>query len=529
MSEPDDPISRKRDADDFPDRELDGPHPDSFPMDRPSRLHPTVFYISATLILLFVAFSLIFQETAADWFEDVKDVLAHAFGWYFILAVNAFLVVCSLFIFTKRGKVRLGGNDARPEFRYTAWLAMLFSAGMGIGLVFWSVAEPMYHLAAPPLQGIEPGSARAASMAMTISYFHWGLHAWGIYALMGMALAYYSFNKGLPLTIRSALYPILGKHIDGPVGNIVDIVASVATLFGVATSLGFGVQQVNAGLSYVLGIPDNTTVQVLLIAGITAIATVSVVSGVDKGIRRLSETNILLAGALMLFVFFAGGMVSQLNGITQNIGSYVENFVFLSFWTETYQESAWREGWTIFYWAWWIAWSPFVGMFIARISHGRTLREFTLGVLFVPTVLTFIWLSIFGNAALAETLSGNDAIKTALDANTANALFALLDQYPISEFVALLAIVVIILFFVTSSDSGSLVIDIITAGGHLDPPVNQRVFWAVMEGVVAAILLIVGTEGRALTALKAASVATGLPFAIVLSLIAVSLLRERFK
>jgi len=506
-------------------KHADKPHHDSFPLGRPGRVHPTVFLTSATLVVSFVVLSLILQKQAKEVFDATRDTIGRTAGWFFIAAVNGFLAVCVYFLFSPKGAIRLGGSEARPDFGFLTWLSMLFAAGMGIGLVFWSVAEPMMHLSSPPLATIEPNSPAAGEMAMAVTYFHWGLHAWGIYALMGAALAYFSYNKGLPLTIRSTLYPILGAKTDGPAGNVVDIVASVATLFGVATSLGFGVQQVNAGLARTLGLPEGPLEQAILIAVITACATVSVVTGLDKGIRRLSESNMILAASLLLFVFLAGPTVYLLNATVQNTGAYLENFVFLSTWTDTYRETGWGQGWTIFYWGWWIAWSPFVGMFIARISRGRTLREFTLGVLLVPTVLTFVWLSIFGNAALHETMEGNASIAAAVEEDEAYALFALLENLPFTNIVSLLAIVVIVLFFVTSSDSGSLVIDTITAGGHRNPPVAQRVFWAVTEGVVAAVLLLVG-GAEALGALQTASIATGLPFAIIIVLVTVSLLRD---
>lgn len=507
----------------------DPDHPEnSFPRDRKTRVHTTVFGVSSLLIVSFVLLSLMFQDDANALFKETRNAITHWTGWFFILAANLFLGVCVYFIFSKHGRIRLGGKSAKPEFGYLTWLAMLFSAGMGIGLIFWSVAEPLYHLATPPLEGIEPNSARAANFAMAVTFFHWGLHAWGIYALMGMALAYFAYNKGMPLTIRSTLHPILGDKIDGFWGNLVDIVASVATLFGVATSLGLGAQQVNAGLSHVFGLEYSSFAQICLIAGITLMATISVVSGLDKGIRRLSEANMLLALGLLLFVLVCGPTVFILKGLVQNIGAYAHHFVFLSSWTDTYQVgSHWRESWTVFYWAWWIAWSPFVGMFIARISRGRTLREFTLTVLLVPTVLTFAWLSVFGNAGLYETLSGNPSVFNTVTVNydEAKSLFVLLENFPLSSVVSLLSIVVIVLFFVTSSDSGSLVIDTITAGGHTNPPTGQRIFWATMEGVVAAVLLTVGGE-QSLKALQTASVATGLPFAIILVVIGYCLLRD---
>jgi len=500
------------------------PGHDSYPLGKVTNYHPTVFLASAALIIVFVTLSLAFREQAREAFVATRDFLTARAGWFFLLATNLFLLVSLFFVFSRRGNIRLGGDQAEPAFSYPTWLAMLFSAGMGIGLVFWSVAEPIFHLGSPPLDQVEAGTEAAAKLAQTATFFHWGLHAWGIYALMGMALAYGAYNRGLPLTIRSTLQPLLGRRTDGPLGNLVDIVASVATLFGVATSLGFGVQQVNAGLAHVLGVPENPVVQTLLIAGITGLATISVVSGLEVGIRRLSETNIVLAGLLMLFVLVAGPTLFQLGGLAGNTLDYLARLPSFSVWFGGDSPGTdWQQSWTIFYWAWWISWSPFVGMFIARISRGRTLRGFTIGVLLVPTALTFLWLSVFGNAGLQQALSGNEEFVDLVAANKARSLFALLDQFPLANLTSLVGLVVIILFFVTSSDSGSLVIDIITAGGHPDPPTRQRVFWAVLEGVVAAVLLLVGGE-KALTALQTASIVTGLPFALVLLFIAVSLI-----
>lgn len=484
-------------------------------------VHPTVFFTSAGLILLFVALTLLSLETAESTFNQLKSTVTHYAGWFFTGVVNIYLLFVVYLAFSKLGKIRLGGKDAKPEFGRLSWFAMLFSAGMGIGLIFYSVAEPMYHLAAPPFPGADAMSPAAAEQAMLLTYFHWGLHAWGIYALVGLALAFFCYNKGQPLTIRSAFYPLMGERIHGAWGNAIDILAVVATLFGVATSLGIGVQQVNGGLYYLFDIPINTTTQVALIAAITALATVSVVTGVDKGIRRLSEFNLLLALGLLLFVLILGPTLFNLNGLMQNTGRYLQNFARLSFWTETYRDNDWQDSWTIFYWAWWIAWSPFVGMFIARISKGRTIQEFILGVLIVPTAATFIWLSTFGNAAIHTVLNGNtELITTVVEQGMPEvALFELIKHYPLASLASMVSVVVIITFFVTSSDSGSLVIDIITAGGNLNPPVTQRIFWALMEGAVAAVLLL----GGGLTALQTGSITMGLPFALVLLLMCYSL------
>lgn len=482
-------------------------------------LHPTVFIVSASLIVLMVVGSLLSLETTDSFFADLQGAIAERAGWFFVLVVNLFLLFGVVVLLSPAGRIRLGGEHAQPTFGYASWFAMLFSAGMGIGLLFFSVAEPLYHFSTPPLAGVEPGSNEAAVVAMRTTYFHWGLHAWGIYALVGLALAYFSFNRGLPLTLRSAFVPLLGDRVHGPLGNLIDILAVVATLFGVATSLGIGVQQVNAGLDYLFGVAQTPGTQVILIVIITGMATASVVSGLNKGIRRLSEFNVVVALLLLLFVLVVGPTLFVLNGWVQNMGQYAQRFLALSTWTETYQGTKWQNGWTVFYWAWWIAWSPFVGMFIARISRGRTIREFMLGVLLVPTLVTFLWLSVFGNAALHRELFGSGGLSEAVQANMPVALFELFSEMPLGALASGLGVIVVVTFFVTSSDSGSLVIDIITAGGNTNPPLPQRIFWALMEGGVAAALLL----GGGLIALQTASITIGLPFAVVLLLMCWSL------
>ncbi|MGF1496722.1 MAG: BCCT family transporter [Elainellaceae cyanobacterium] len=487
--------------------------------------HPEVFLVSAALILGFVVITLIRRDEAESTFSDIQTFVSEAMGWFFILSASIFLGVVVIFAFSKFGKIRLGGPNAQPEFPTFAWIAMLISAGMGIGLMFWSVAEPIYHIQSPPafIGNIEPNSVGAAQQALGITYFHWGLHAWGIYALVGLGLAFFAYNRGLPLTIRSVFYPILGDRIYGWVGNAIDILSVAATLFGLATSLGFGVQQVNAGLSFLFGLADNTIIQVVLIAIITGFATMSVVSGLDAGVRRLSELNMILAAILMGFVLLVGPTLFILGSFVQTTGYYVASLPTLSFWTETFEGTNWQNGWTVFYWAWWISWSPFVGIFIARVSRGRTVREFILGVLLLPSLLTFLWMSVFGGTALFLELAEGTAgsISSAVDENVATALFVMLQQLPLTGITSFVGIVLVVVFFVTSSDSGSLVVDNLTSGGKLDSPIPQRVFWAAMEGVVAAVLLL----GGGLQALQTAAITTGLPFAIILLVMCYSLYR----
>ncbi len=480
---------------------------------------PPVFWISAALIVCFIVITLGVGEPMERVFAAVQGGISVNGGWFFVLAVNFFLVFSLFVAFGKFGDIRLGGRNAEPEFSRTAWFAMLFSAGMGIGILFWSVGEPVLHFVSPPSGA--GGTVFSAQKSMQYTFLHWGFHAWGIYALVGMSLAFFTFNRRLPLTISSVFYPLIGERIHGGLGKAINILAVVATLFGLATSLGLGVQQVSAGLSRLTGIEDNVTLQVILIAVITLIATGSVVAGLSAGVKRLSQMNIIIGAVFLLFMLTVGPTLFILGSFVQNIGAYLQNFFELSFWTETYQQSDWQMSWTVFYWAWWISWSPFVGMFIARISKGRTVREFIMGVLIVPTIITFLWLSSFGGTALFLELNGLANLATAVEENVATSLFVLLEQFPLGTVTSVIGILLVTSFFVTSSDSGSLVIDSLTAGGKLDAPVPQRIFWAVTEGTVAAVLLI----GGGLAALQTASIITGLPFAMVLIIMAYSLVK----
>lgn len=475
-------------------------------------IHPWVFFIGGGIILLGVILALIAGDSATEVFKNVQGWIANYTGWFFVLVMNIVLVFCIILIFTEFANYKIGGEEAEPEFSTMGWFAMLFSAGMGIGILFYGVAEPMFHYTSNPIT--EPGTTESAKAALELTFLHWGLHPWAVYALVGLALAFFGYSEGLPLSIRNIFYPLLGDKIYGWIGNLIDILATVATLYGVATSLGLGVQQVNAGLAHLFDIPQNSTVQVLLIAGITAIATWSVVRGLDSGIKLLSEINIFFASALMLFVLILGPTLFIFNGFLENIGNYVQNLPSLATWNETYSATNWQNGWTIFYWGWWIAWSPFVGMFIARVSYGRTIREYLLGVLFVPATVTFFWMTVFGNSAIYIEMFGSGGLADAVSNNIPVSLFVFLENFPLSTITSILAVIVIITFFVTSSDSGSMVIDIITAGGNPDPPRPQRLFWAISEGVVAAVLLL----GGGLVALQTASIITGLPFAVVILL-----------
>jgi choline/glycine/proline betaine transport protein len=487
-------------------------------------IHPVVFPVSAAVILGFVVFGTVFSDLdadgnpvglAPDTLFAVRNWITGNLGWFFIASVAVFILFLGYLVVSRYGKTRLGPDDSRPDYSYLTWFAMLFSAGMGIGLVFWGVAEPIYHYVDAPR--VEGSSEASALDAMVLTFHHWGFGAWSVYALLGLSLAYFGYRHDLPMTIRSALYPLIGNRVDGWAGNLVDILAIFGTMFGIATSLGLGVAQINAGLNSAFDVPISTGTQVLLIAIITIAATLSVVTGLDKGIRRLSEINITMAGLLLLFVAIAGPTVLLLSAYVENIGNYLANFVELMFWAGSYSEAdaGWLSAWTVFYWAWWISWAPFVGMFIARISRGRTIREFILGVLLVPVLVSFLWFTVVGNTAILFQAEGTADIYGAIaDAgwDESVAMFALLDALPFPLLTTIATMFVITVFFVTSSDSGSFVIDMIASGGDLNPPIGMRVFWALTEGAVAATLVVAG----GLRALQAAAIGTGLPFTIVL-------------
>lgn len=470
-----------------------------------------VFYPSVIVIAIMVLFAVIMPEKAGEIFNGVKNFIADKFGWFYMLSVGIFTFFAIFLAISPFGRFKLGPDQSKPSYSYLSWFAMLFSAGMGIGLMFWGVAEPVMHFTSPPIGDKE--TIQSARQAMKITFFHWGLHAWSIYAVVGLVLAYFSFRHGLPLSIRSSLYPLIGDRIHGKIGHSVDTVAVLGTIFGVATSLGFGVLQINSGLNYIFDVPVSLTTQIILIAIISSFATISVVLGLDGGIKRLSELNLYLALALVLFIFLAGSSFYLLGAIVENIGNYLSGLVQMTFNQYVYEKTPWMGWWTFFYWAWWIAWAPFVGMFIARVSRGRTIREFVLGVLFVPVGFTFIWMSVFGNSALDAIINeGFTTLSSAVSNDVSVALFKFLEHFPFSNFISVLAIILVVTFFVTSSDSGSLVVDTISSGGKDNNPVWQRIFWAVLEGVVAAALLIAGGLG----ALQAASITIALPFAFIM-------------
>ena len=477
------------------------------------RVNRPVFIASALLIVGFIIFGSLFGELAGEVFNQLQSFITHRFRWLFIILMNV-AVVFSLYIALSRyGDIRLGHQTEHPEYSLLSWFGMLFSAGIGIGLLYWGTAEPLYHFMSPPMGQAE--TVEAAKQAMSISFLHWGIHAWALYCVVALSLAYFHYRRGLPLSIRSVLYPLIGQKIYGKWGHVVDTLAvfgtMFGTMFGVVTSLGLGAMQINAGFSNVFGIPNNVPVQLCLIAIITAMATLSVMMGLDKGIKRLSDINIVLTVLLLGFMLFFGPTQFIIDSFIENIGNYVSQLIPLGFWSEAYSNTDWQANWTIFYWAWWVSWSPFVGIFVARISRGRTIREFIFGVLFIPMLLLFFWFTTFGGSAVHMELMGNYGLIEAVKADYGSAIFKLIEYYPLTKPLTLVIVVMIMLWFVTSSDSASLVIDMLTAGGDTNPPKIQRLFWALSQGVIAAVLLVAG----GLSALQAVAIIAGFPFAIV--------------
>ena len=486
-------------------------------------VHNPVFGTSAALILAFLlAILIVDPATAKATLDGIKWDIIGAFDALFIWAGNIFVLFCLALLVSPYGKIRIGGDNAEADHSIITWLAMLFAAGMGIGLMFWAVAEPVAYFTGwyeTPL-GVEANTPEAARLAMGATMYHWGLHPWAIYSVVALSLAFFAYNKGLPLSIRSIFYPILGDRAWGWAGHIIDILAVLATLFGLATSLGLGAQQAASGIEHVFGIESTVGMQILVIVGVTALAIISVVRGLEGGVKVLSNINMLVALALLLFVLVVG-FGPALANIPVTLGAYLENIIPLSN-PHGREDEAWFQGWTVFYWAWWISWSPFVGMFIARVSKGRTIREFIAGVLLVPTSVTVIWMSVFGGIAIEQVAEQVGVLGSDGLGDVSLAMFQMFDQLPLGDILSMIAIVLVMVFFITSSDSGSLVIDSITAGGKIDAPVPQRVFWATIEGAIAAALLwIGGTE--AIQALQAGAISTALPFTVVLLLMCVSL------
>ncbi len=482
-------------------------------------VHGPVFYPALIIVIMSVVLALIFTEQAQSSLENLQKIVSEKGGWIYTISVNIFILFCLYLAFGKYGSVRIGGPKARPEFKVTAWFAMLFSTGIGNGLVLFSIADPVRDFMDPPR--LSPGTdpSAIAQEAINFSFLHHGIHGWAIYSVIGLSLAYFTYNRKMPLTIRSAFYPLLGERIHGWIGNVIDVVAVVATLFGLATTMGFGVGQINAGFSHIFGVPNSLVVQYLIILGITGIATISVVSGVNKGIKFLSELNVSVALIIFTLVLILGPTAFILKSYVQNIGSYLYNFIDLATWSDSYGKNEWHNNVTLMYWGWWASWSPFVGTFIARISRGRTIREFILGVLFLPALVTFLWFSAFGGTTMLGLMEGDFSLATAVNDNISTALYVFFEKFPFSIVLKVLGMILICSFIITSADSGALVVDGITSGGNRKTPAIQRIIWASLAGLIAAALL----TGGGLETLQAAVTISGLPFAILLLFMCLSL------
>ncbi len=495
--------------------------------------HNRVFAVSGLMVVAFVVLTLAFQNQVEPLFSNLRVWLTSHMDWFFLSAANVFVIVCLGLVVSPLGKVRLGGTEATPDYSYLGWLSMLFAAGMGIGLMFFGVSEPLSHFQSSmggiavengvrtdwaPLAGAAANTEAAKDLAMAATIYHWGLHPWAVYAVMALGLALFSFNKGLPLTIRSVFYPVFGERIWGWPGHIVDILAVLATLFGLSTSLGLGASQASSGLHHLFDLPLGETTEVILVFCITGVALISVVTGLDAGVKRLSELNMMLAVLLLVFLLIAGPTALLFSGFFENLWSYVNYLPDLAspFGRE---DKNFATGWTAFYWSWWFSWSPFVGMFIARISRGRTVREFIVSVLLVPSLASVLWMTVFGDTAINQVV--NHGMTAIAEAELPLRLFTMLETLPLAGITSFIAIILVVVFFVTSSDSGSLVIDVISAGGKVDSPVPQRIFWCVFEGLVAVSLIL----GGGLVALQAMSVSTGLPFTLVLLIATFSMIK----
>ena len=492
------------------------------PSTKPScfaNINPNVFISTVAIIAIFLALVVFAPDAFSVFTQQLNQWITTSFSWFYVLSVAIFIILLAYIALSDMGKIKLGPEHSQPKYSSASWFAMLFTAGMGIGLMFFGVAEPVMHYVTPPAG--EPETVLAAQQSMRVTFFHWGLHAWAIYTLVGLSLAYFAYRHQLPLKIRSALYPLIGQKIYGPIGDGVDTFATIGTVFGVATTLGFGVTQINSGLNYLFGVEQAPSTQVILIIVVSTMAATSVFFGLDKGIKRLSELNLVLALLLLIFVFVAGPSIYLLQTTIQNAGQYVSNLFNMTFNLYAYQPSGWIGGWTIMYWAWWISWSPFVGMFIARVSEGRSIREFIVGVLLIPTGFTLIWMGFMGNAALYSIMhEANTGLLEAVQRDSSVALFEFLNNLPFSSVTSIIATLLVMLFFVTSADSGALVTDYLTAKSD-NSPTWQRLFWTVLMALLAIILLLAG----GLEALQSATIMSALPFTFIMLLMCWGLIK----
>ncbi|SER24336.1 glycine betaine uptake BCCT transporter [Piscibacillus halophilus] len=488
-----------------------------------------VFYISLIIAILFIVWGMISEDTLPDWnlgivTGNIQAFLVGKFGWFYLLSATAFLVFALFLIASKYGNIVLGKDGDKPEYSYITWFGMLFSAGMGIGLVFWGATEPIYHFNEPPYD-VE-GNSEAAKVAMRYSFFHWGLHPWGIYSVLALALAYFQFRKDAPGLISTTLKPLFGNRMNGGYGTLVDVIAVFATIFGVATSLGLGAQQISSGLGYIFdGLTNSFSLQLMIIIIVTVLFMLSAITGLNRGIKYLSTTNIILAFLLMFFMLFAGPTNFIMNFFTTTLGSYIQNLPAMSFRTAPFSENdtGWLENWTIFYWAWWIAWAPFVAMFIARVSRGRTVREFVIGVLLVPTLFGGLWFAVFGGSAISlEYNEGLDLFSIISETGQEAALFTVLENYPLAIISSMLTIILIGTFFITSADSATFVLGMQTTGGNLNPDLKVKMAWGIVQSATAAVLLWQG----GLDALQTASILAAFPFAFILILVIFSVIKE---
>lgn len=491
------------------------------------KIDQRIFWVSAVLCLVFVGWAMIAPEAVTNGFNAFFNFTIQNLGWSYMICGSLFLIFCLGLAFSKYGSIKLSKDDEEPEYSIVSWFAMLFSAGMGVGLVFYGIAEPLYHFAGAPF--VDSGTPEAATQAMRSTFFHWGLHPWSIYGVVAMALAYFSFRKGLPGLISSTFYPILGEEgIKGPIGKTIDIVAVVCTLFGVATSLGLGVLQINGGLNFVYGIPNTTAVSLVIVVIFTLMYTTSAVTGINRGIKWLSNTNMIFAFILMAFFLFVGPTRYILNMFTESVGQYLQNIVWLSLFLDTQGEVAartgydWVGGWPVFYWAWWMTWGPFVGSFIARISKGRTIREFVIGILLAPTLLSFLWFSLLGGTAIHMELFDKIPLSEAVFSDITSAFFVTFSNLPMYQLFSTLAIIMIITFLVTSADSATFVVGMMTSGGSLEPKTNLKIFWGILIGANSAMLLVTG----GLNAVKTVALAIGFPFMVIMMFMMYSLLKS---